>query len=151
MLLMELRPDALAGTELDELLARLTQIATSRRGIPVDLEMGGDLALPDDVKLALYRVAQEGLNNVVKHALATRASVSLHAEPENVVLCVTDDGRGFDFKPEDVPTDHFGLRIMRERMAEIGGTLQVESQPGKGTTIVASWPGQRRDNGHDGE
>jgi PAS domain S-box-containing protein len=149
MLLMELRPDALAGTELDELLTRLTQIAMSRRGIPVELEMGGDIALPDDVKLALYRVAQEGLNNVVKHSLATRAAVSLHAGPENVVLCVEDDGRGFDFKPDDVPTDHFGLRIMRERMAEVGGTLQIESHSGKGTTITASWPRHRRENGYD--
>jgi two-component system NarL family sensor kinase len=111
--------------------------------------MGGDTALPDDVKLALYRVAQEGLNNVVKHAHATRAAVSLHAGPENVVLCVEDDGRGFDFNPEDVPTDHFGLRIMRERMAEIGGTLRIKSQSGKGTTITASWPRHRRENGYD--
>lgn len=151
MLLMELRPDALAGTELVELLTRLTQIATSRRGIPVELEIKGSMTFPNDVKLALYRVAQEGLNNVVKHALATHACVSVHVKPEKVVMRIEDDGRGFDFEPEDVPAAHFGLRIMRERMAEIRGTLRVKSQSGEGTTVMATWPREQRDNGHDTE
>jgi signal transduction histidine kinase len=93
--------------------------------------------LPPDVQIALYRVAQEGLNNVARHAGASAVAMSLRVGPEGVELCIKDDGRGFD--PALVPPDHFGLRIMRERADTIGATLTVDSAPGRGTQVVVRW------------
>ena len=90
--------------------------------------------------MALYRIAQEALQNIAKHAKASRALVALQLSPSAVVLEIRDDGRGFD--PTAVPGDHFGLQIMRERMASAGGSMTLESQPGQGTRLRAQWPAQ---------
>jgi len=93
--------------------------------------------LAPEVETHLYRVAQEALNNVFKHAGATRASVLLERRREEVVLVIEDDGRGFD------PTARisgFGLVGIRERAAIVGGSLQVESTPGRGTTVYFHVP-----------
>jgi signal transduction histidine kinase len=87
--------------------------------------------------VALYRIAQEALNNVVKHAGASKTLVSLYFEPGLAELSITDNGRGFD--PDKVPPDHLGLRIMRERAREVGATLEIKSEPDRGTQVIATW------------
>lgn len=139
MLLMELRPDALVEASLDDLLGKLCQAMSSRLGVPIALSISGSVAdVPVNVKLALYRVAQEALNNVVKHALASEVSVQLRREGNLMRLHIVDNGRGFD--PADVPSDHFGLSIMQERIAGISGTIALDSEIGKGTSITAACP-----------
>jgi len=102
--------------------------------------------LPADVHVALYRIAQEALNNVVKHARANSVQISLQfvtedgtpaTEVERVELCVSDDGRGFSIS--DTRPGRCGLDIMRERAEAIGATFQIDSAPGAGTRIVAIW------------
>jgi signal transduction histidine kinase len=141
-LLLELRPAALVETSLGNLLRQLGEAVTGRKGVPVTVRVGGECALPDDVHVALYRIAQEALNNVVKHADANQVTVNLHFTPplearESIELCITDDGRGFD--PGSIPPDRLGLGIIRERAQAIGATLEIESQPGLGTQIVVRW------------
>jgi signal transduction histidine kinase len=142
-LLLELRPAALMETSLSELLSQLAEAAMGRAGIPVTVSVESNLTLPPNAHVALYRIAQEALNNIVKHAQAAWAEVSLRAVPDAgkegsaVELTIRDDGQGFD--PEQVPPDHLGLGIMRERAEAIGARLQIASQPGLGTTIRVFW------------
>jgi nitrate/nitrite-specific signal transduction histidine kinase len=134
-LLLEMRPAALAQAELPELLRQLTEAVTGRARIPVRLEIEGECTLPVERKIGLYRIAQEALNNVVKHAAAQEVVVRLACGEEGVELLVADDGRGFD--PDHVPPDHLGLSIMQERAEAAGATLRVESEPGEGTRVTA--------------
>jgi signal transduction histidine kinase/ligand-binding sensor domain-containing protein len=142
-LLLELRPAALVETGLSDLLHQLAVAATGRVGVPVTVEVSGVCALPPDVHVALYRISQEALNNVVKHARASQVEVSLRctAGPSGtgseVELHIRDDGRGFD--PGGVTPDHLGLGIMRERAEAIGAQLQIETVIGQGTWVSLSW------------
>ena len=138
-LLLELRPAALADAEMGELLRQLAEATTGRARVPVTVDVTEECALPPDAKVALYRIAQEALNNVAKHAGAGHATVSLCCEPGRVELCVSDDGRGFD--PSEISPDSLGLGIMRERVEAIGATLTVDSQIGCGTEVRAIWSG----------
>jgi ligand-binding sensor domain-containing protein/nitrate/nitrite-specific signal transduction histidine kinase len=150
-LLMELRPAALSESNLDDLLRQLGDAATGREGIPVSVVTNGRINLPPDVHIAFYRIAQEALNNVVKHARATQAYVRLSnlnqaisngdnaVHRNGAILTVSDNGRGFD--PDQVTPNHLGLGIMRERSQAIGATLTLESQPGSGTQITILWEG----------
>jgi len=101
-----------------------------------------DHLLPPDTALKLFRVAQEGLNNVVKHSCATEASLEVTLEPDHVRLAIQDNGKGFE--PDDIsPTsagDGFGLVGMAERARMMGGDLTITSAPGRGTTIIISVP-----------
>jgi signal transduction histidine kinase len=101
---------------------------------------GEECPLPPDVQVALYRVVQEALNNVAKHAHATRIELGLRCGDGEVEVCIDDDGRGFE--QDRVLADHFGLRIMRERADAIGATLAVHSQPGHGTQVRVLWRGE---------
>jgi signal transduction histidine kinase/ligand-binding sensor domain-containing protein len=145
-LLLELRPTALADAELGELLNQLAQAVTSREGVPVTVTVENESDLPVDVHVALYRIAQEALNNVVKHARAKKVHVSLDfttkdgaptTEAERVELRVSDDGRGFD--AASVQPDQLGLGIMRERAEVIGAEFRLDSAPGAGTRIGVVW------------
>jgi len=146
-LLLELRPKALTDAKLDKILGNLTEAITSRTRIPISLAVEGDCSLLPDVQIALYRIAQEALNNVAKHAKASQATVTLRCQRERVELCICDDGRGFD--PKSISADHLGVGIMYERAKAIGATLKVESQPGSGTQIVVAWEDEERGK-HDG-
>jgi signal transduction histidine kinase len=97
----------------------------------------GDCALPPEVQVALYRIAQEALNNVAKYARATQVSVSLRLSSDSARLMVIDDGVGFD--PAAIPPNHLGLRIMRERAEAIGARLNIYSEPGEGTQVAVVW------------
>jgi two-component system nitrate/nitrite sensor histidine kinase NarX len=147
-LLLELRPTALAETKLSDLLCQLAEAVTSRLRLPVALEVEWQGLLPPEVQVGLYRIAQEALNNVGKHSRASQAWVSLrpvaYSPPASggVELCISDDGRGFN--PADVLPQRLGLRIMRERAESIGATLEIKSQAGHGTRVVAVWTGEMR-------
>jgi nitrate/nitrite-specific signal transduction histidine kinase len=136
-LLLELRPSALLNADMDELLDQLSKAAASRAHVEVELHVEAIPWLPPDVKLALYRIAQEALNNVVKHANASRVTVSLDARGEEVELRIRDDGRGFD--PDAVRQGHFGLGNMAERADDVGAALTVESEIGRGTVVAVVW------------
>jgi ligand-binding sensor domain-containing protein/signal transduction histidine kinase len=146
-LLLELRPAALTETSLVDLLHQLAEAATGRADLPISITTDKEPALPDEVHIALYRIAQEALNNIVKHARASQATISLvsashgHAggAQQQVTLSVRDDGCGFD--PEHVPPDHLGLVIIRERAARVGADLRIESDVGRGTEVMVRWRG----------
>lgn len=141
-LLLELRPSALAEAPLPDLLVQLAEAMAGRAHLPVAVTVDGASGsappLPPDVHLALYRVAQEALNNVAQHAGASRATVHLRCAPAAVELTIGDDGRGFN--PEVTVAGHFGTGIMRERAAAIGATFTLHSRPGEGTVITVHWP-----------
>ncbi len=137
MLLLELRPSALIDTELTVLLRQLAESVTGRARTPVVVEIEGDCELSEEVKVTLYRIAQESLNNVAKHAGATRAAIHLNCRPAEIELKISDDGYGFN--PEDVPPDSLGLGIMRERAEAIGANLRIKSEPGEGTEVTVVW------------
>jgi two-component system nitrate/nitrite sensor histidine kinase NarX len=141
-LLLELRPAALTEAGLGELLRHLAESMTGRTRVPVTLAVDGECSLPPAVQIALYRLAQESLNNIARHAGAGAVTLSLHMRPESVELCIRDDGQGFD--QASVTADHFGLRIMHERAGAIGATLAIESAPGRGTHVMVRWTGNAR-------
>ncbi len=136
-LLLELRPAALLAADLGELLRQLAEAVTGRARVPVELKIEGNGELPPEVKIALYRIVQEALNNMAKHAGASRATIGLQHAPDRVELWVEDDGRGFDVA--GVPAGHLGLGIMRERAAAIDASLDISSQAGGGTRIIVIW------------
>jgi signal transduction histidine kinase len=136
-LLLELRPSALQDKGLGELITQLVDAAAARTRIPVTADVTCDRELPEDVKTAFYRIAQEALNNVTKHAQATSVRLDLGCDAEQVSLAVGDDGRGF--QPQDIPSGRLGLGIMRDRANSIDADLTVETQPGEGTTIRVVW------------
>jgi nitrate/nitrite-specific signal transduction histidine kinase len=139
-LLLELRPSALVEVELGDLLRQLSEAFTGRSRIPIELDIDEEVQIPPDVKVGLYRIAQEALNNIFKHAVASRVILILRSRPEEVELSIEDDGHGFDVSV--VSADHLGLRIMHERSKEIGVELTVDSQPGAGTKIIALFKNQ---------
>src|SRR5262249_15106164 len=94
--------------------------------------------LPEEVHTALYRIAQEALTNVARHARARRVTVQVRGGPRAVEVVIRDDGRGFD--PARAPGGHLGLGLMRERAAGIAATLAIGSQRGQGTEVRVVWP-----------
>jgi signal transduction histidine kinase len=139
-LLLELRPAALIETPLGLLLEQLADATASRSRLRLEVAVAGEpRAVPPDVQIGLYRVAQEALNNSTKHAHATRAQLSLSYEAECVCLRIEDDGEGFD--PNSVPSGRLGLGIMQERTRAVGAHLGIESAPGQGTRVMVRWPG----------
>ena len=141
-LLLELRPEALVEAELGDLLRQLAESITGRARVPVTLAVEGQRPLPLEVKVALYRIAHEALNNVAKHAGASQATLNLRCLPKQVELHVSDDGRGFD--PESISPESLGLGIMRERAEAVGATLTVKSEVGRGTEVVVVWSADER-------
>ena len=144
-LLLELRPAALEEASMGHLMHQIAEAVTGRTGIPITVTVDDRCVLPSDVHVALYRIAQEALNNVVKHAQASCVRISLRCLPldgegeqrRGVALCVRDNGCGFD--PSSVPPDRLGLGIIRERVQAIGATLTIDSEPGLGTQVEVIW------------
>lgn len=146
-LLLELRPASLVEAELGALLTQLAEAFTARARVPVALTVEGAISPPPEVKIALFRIAQEALNNVARHADAKQVTVRLSGDEREVALTVADDGRGFD--PDAVSSDHLGLEIMRERAEAAGATLTVESHVSGGTAVCVRWlrAEEAQDNG----
>ncbi|MFC4947270.1 histidine kinase [Pseudonocardia sp. GCM10023141] len=130
-----LRPPVLDDLGLAGALASLAR-SVPRVESGLDLE---DVRLPEHIEIALYRIAQECLQNIVKHAQATSADLHFGVRDGRVRLEVTDDGVGFDAAGDDVSSG-YGMQSMTERAELVGGTLQVTSRPGGGTTVVATVP-----------
>lgn len=138
-LLMELRPSAFRDADPGELFKHLTDAFSGRTGVPVEFKVDsiGGFELPVDVKNVFYRIAQEGLNNVFKHADASKVWFRFGANDRDVTLTISDDGQGFE--QDDVPAGHLGLGIMAERAESIDADLTLVSQPGEGTTLRLIW------------
>jgi PAS domain S-box-containing protein len=136
-LLFELRPAALADAELSDLLRQLSESVIGRARVPVALEVEGTCAIPTDVKIAFYRIAQEALNNIAKHSGANRAQITLHCELHQVSMQIIDNGHGFD--TTQVTPGSFGLGNMNERANKIGALLKIDSKVGEGTEITVTW------------
>jgi signal transduction histidine kinase len=138
-LAVELRPSALDDFGLAPALERLVDTYGRQAAVPVHLESRlGDERLPAEVETTLYRMVQEALTNVAKHADATSISILLTRTASSVRLVVEDDGAGFE--PGGARGGGLGLPGMRERVALVDGRLRIESAHGKGTTLVAEVP-----------
>lgn len=137
-LIFELRPDYLENEGLSTTLARLADAVHNRYGCDVRLDLRQETSLTLDLKEALYRICHEALTNTARHAHAGVATIRIREEEDQVVLAVEDDGIGFE--PRGTFPGHLGLQSMRERAAELGGVLEVESGPGKGTLVRARFP-----------
>jgi len=141
MLLLELRPSALTEARFSDLLQQLGEAAAGRAGIHVDTDIDPvvrDLRMPPEPQVALYRIAQEALNNVMKHSGAHNAWIRLHHAAPHLCLEIRDDGRGFD--PQQTNHEHLGLLIMRERAQSIAAEIDVTSAIGRGTSIAVRIP-----------
>ncbi len=137
-LLAELRPSTLTDAELGDLLRLLGNAFTGRTNIPVNVTMVGQGVLPAGVQVATYRICQEALNNVAKHAKASLVEINLKHEDASIELSIRDDGRGFD--PEQpAASGHYGLSMMHERAEAVGVQLSITSQPGHGTELILRW------------
>jgi signal transduction histidine kinase len=138
-LAVQLRPAVLDDFGLVAALERLTETFAEQTGIRVDLHSAlGEKRLPGEVETALYRVVQESLTNIVKHASARRVSISVARRDSSVAAVIEDDGDGFD--PRVVREGGVGLLGMRERLALLDGRVEIESRRGAGTTLVAEVP-----------
>jgi signal transduction histidine kinase len=138
-LAVELRPKALDDFGLEPALERLTASFAEQTGLDVDFQtMLPEGRLPPEIETTLYRVVQEALTNIVKHARASRVSVLVTRKDGSVTAVIEDDGAGFD--PSRVREEGLGLMGMRERAALVGGRITVESRPGAGSTLVAEVP-----------
>ncbi len=132
-LIFELRPESLANEGLVAALEKQVAATRARYGLTIELATEGEPDLPIRAKEAFYRIAQEALHNVVKHARATRVRVALGGSSARTELTVEDNGDGFDTRAEF--PGHLGLQSMRERAGSIGAAVDVSSQPGTGTTV----------------
>jgi signal transduction histidine kinase len=141
-----LRPEPLEQARLPEALAEMAHRWSQTAAVGLSVETTGEpRPLLTEIEVTLFRVAQEALTNVAKHARASRVGVTLSYLDDVVILDVRDDGVGFDAESLGA-TDHagegqgFGLRAMQQRVRQVAGTLAVESTPGEGTAINASVP-----------
>lgn len=137
-LIFALRPESLATEGLVVALEKQIEVLRTRHELVVGAALGSEPAIPLAVKEALYRIGQEALHNVVKHAHARRVEVRLSAGPHEVVLEVSDDGIGFD--PGSSRPGHLGLQSMRERAAERHGNVLVKSRIRAGTLVRVRLP-----------
>jgi signal transduction histidine kinase/ligand-binding sensor domain-containing protein len=150
-LLVELRPEALINTSLHDLLDTLKVSTPPGQDLTVDAVLATAPLMPAEVQIACYRIAQEALNNVVKHARAHHARIILELSPAfdehgsqerwcgTLTLRIADDGRGFDMS--QATTGRLGMGNMRERAEGIGATLSITSRPGEGTQVEVIWTG----------
>lgn len=136
-LLAELRPSTLTDSDLGDLLRLLGNAFSGRTNVPATVIVNGQGVLPAEVQVAIYRLCQEALNNVVKHAGASSVEIVLNQDESSIELNIRDNGRGFD--PEQIVSGHYGLSMMRERAEAVGAQLSIISQPGKGTQLIIHW------------
>jgi signal transduction histidine kinase len=131
---VRLRPDVLDKLRFGDALRWLVDDFNTRYGIPCSLSVEGDVdKLYDPYAITLFRIVQESLNNIAKHAHATTTTVRLGLERDGWHCSVTDDGTGFD--ETSIKLDSFGLVGMRERVESLGGSLELQTAKGQGTTL----------------
>jgi signal transduction histidine kinase len=135
----DLRPASLDHLGLVPALRQYAEAISDRHNLVVQFEaIGFEYRLPSDIEIALYRIIQEALTNVVRHAQATRVDVLLEQRRDKLIAFVEDNGIGFDFSAAQ--NGRLGLFGMRERTEMLGGTLLVESTAGVGTTLRVEVP-----------
>jgi signal transduction histidine kinase len=142
-LAQDLHPLALDDLGLESALRQYVAEYSVLQGIPVSTKINGlkPKRLPEAVRLGIYRIAQEALTNISKHAQAKKAAISIHVKSNLMNMKIVDDGRGFvQNTARMAPRGHFGCQGMRERASMMGGTMKIDSQPGKGTTISVTIP-----------
>jgi PAS domain S-box-containing protein len=137
-LIFELRPESLEQEGLVAALSKQVAALEARHDIEVEDDLREEPPIPLPVKEAIYRIAQEALHNTIRHARAGKVAISLNRDLDSTSVEVRDNGLGFD-AGADFP-GHLGLRSMRERATRLGGTLEVLSAPGSGTTVRARIP-----------
>ena len=144
ILMLELRPQALTRISLQELFEQYLAPTQAPRQHELVLSLDETIKLPPDVQIAFYRITQEALNNINKHAQARRVTVRVQQQEQatgpQITLEIQDDGVGFDLVAA-APTS-LGLGIMRERAEQINATLEIQSAPGQGTTVRLRWQQQ---------
>ena len=136
-LLVELRPQALLKADLGDLVRQLAVGFAGHTRAEMELNVSGKAVLAGDVQTTFFRVTQETLHNIIKHAHASRVSIQFDLDPQHAWLCIEDNGRGFDTK--QLSAQRFGLRIMQERAAAVGAQLELDSQLGRGTRVSLKW------------
>jgi signal transduction histidine kinase len=137
-LTVELRPPALDDFGLAPALERLTSMVGERSGFEIQLSVRTPVGLQGDQETAIYRIVQEALTNIVKHADASSVSIIVMSPGHTVRLVIEDDGTGFD--PADVREGALGLVGIRERVGLLGGRFEIDSKPGAGTTLLVEFP-----------
>jgi signal transduction histidine kinase len=137
IMLTELRPAVMNDINFADLLRLLSDSFTGRTNIPVSVNSVGSFQFPTDVQVALYRICQESLNNVAKHADADQVMIYLQNKEDFIELSVRDNGCGFDLNK--IPNGRMGLGIMKERAEEVGAELVIRSSPGQGTEVDLLW------------
>lgn len=138
ILLLELRPQSILEVDLRQLVDLLVRSMQGHKQLLLTLNMDDLPTLPQTVQLGIYRIVQEALTNVLKHAGAQRVTVSMRWEDERLHVTVEDDGQGFE--PDDVSPSSLGISAMRERAQEVNGNVTVDSAPGTGTRLHIWWP-----------
>jgi two-component system nitrate/nitrite sensor histidine kinase NarX len=136
-LLAELRPTTLTDSNLGELLTLLGNAHSGRTNIPVEVTVIGEFTPPAEVQISFYRVCQEALYNIAKHAKASAVEIILRQSEEMLDLRIQDNGQGFE--PTHQVSGHYGMNIMRERAESVKAELSVTSQPGQGTEVSIHW------------
>lgn len=137
-LIFELRPESLEIEGLVAALSRQVAVLRTRYKLTVEADLEDEPALTLEHKHTLYRIAQEALHNIIKHAHASTVVIRLTQQENDIVLEVHDDGQGFD--PTNSFPGHFGLRSMQERAMKMRGTLTINSTPGQGTNLCVQIP-----------
>jgi len=142
----ELRPTALEDEGLDSALTNYVRNWAKHFGIHFQLHTGSETGdrLPSLIETTLYRLAQEALNNVAKHARASHVDILLERHADDWSLIIEDNGVGFDPSSPELEHRGFGIVGMRERAALVGAQLQIESAPGQGTTVILRMPAGAR-------
>jgi PAS domain S-box-containing protein len=141
----ELRPPALEALGLVETIYRFCEDFTQMWGVPVDFQSAGlkNLTLNHAIQINVYRLVQEGLTNIRKHAAAGKVTLRLVAAFPNIILRIEDNGRGFDVQARTAVSSQekrMGLRSMRERVTLLNGRMKLQSKPGQGTKVVIKLP-----------
>lgn len=137
-LISALRSDSVESEGLTALLSKEAEALHARHGVAVDSELASEPAAATESKRVAYRIAREALHNVARHAHARHLAISVRSMENELVVDIADDGVGFD--PSGRFPGHLGLSSMRERAREIGGSVRVESEAGKGTRVRVQLP-----------
>lgn len=137
-LLLELRPETLVEKDLEQLIRQLINSLVGRTGIEATLNTIGKPDLPPKVHEAIYRITQESINNIMKHAEATELHIEMICEANQIAISIQDDGHGYDI--DNILPGHLGIGIMKERAAAVDAKLVIDSVLGTGTTIRVMWP-----------
>jgi signal transduction histidine kinase len=139
-LMTDIYPPDIEAQGLRETIHELVHSQAMEAGLTADLTMAPELALPPDAARLAYRVIREGMRNVVKHADARQVTVELGLDSDQVLVRITDDGRGFGSQPGVGPEGHLGLRLLEDTVSDFGGRLELLPATTGGATLEARFP-----------